>query len=182
MHYSAQEMAKSFFDTYSSCFDKDYTVVELGSKDTPEIRNIFNCPNYKGLDLEEGHNVDVVLTDPYSYPFEDNSVDVVVSSSCFEHVEMFWLSFLEGMRILKPNGLFYINAPSSGDVHKYPVDCWRFYPDSGSALVSWAKRNGHNTVLLDSFICSMDQTWKDCINVFLKDEQYLSQYTKRMSG
>ena len=46
-----------------------------------------------------------MLTDPYHLPFESNSLDVVVSSSCFEHSEMFWLLFLEIMRVLKPEGL-----------------------------------------------------------------------------
>ena len=30
--------------------------------------------------------------------------------------------------------LFYLNAPSNGEFHRYPVDCWRFYPDAGGAL------------------------------------------------
>ena len=64
---------------------------------------------------------------------------------------MFWVSYLEILRILKPVGLFYLNAPSDGAVHKYPVDCWRFYPDSGQALVTWSKRNGFNNVLLECY-------------------------------
>lgn len=181
MHSSASEMARSFFDVYSGCFDKDYSIVEIGSKDYTEIKSICNTPNYKGLDLESGNNVDIVLTDPYSLPLEDNSVDVIVSSSCFEHVPLFWVLFLEGLRILKPNGLFYINAPSSGIVHRFPVDCWRFFPDSGNALITWAERNGYNSVLLESFICDKDATWKDCITVVLKDKQFMSKYEKRIS-
>jgi SAM-dependent methyltransferase len=71
----------------------------------------------------------------YKLPFADGSVDVVLSSSCFEHSEFFWLLFLEILRVLRPEGLFYLNAPSNGPFHRYPVDCWRFYPDSGNALV-----------------------------------------------
>src|SRR5690606_22164720 len=95
---------------------------------------------YIGLDFEKAKGVDVLLTDPYTLPFENESVDVVVSSSCFEHSEMFWLVFAEILRILKPNGLVYLNAPSNGVVHRYPVDCWRFYPDAGEALATWGKR------------------------------------------
>lgn len=180
MHSSALEMAKSFFGVYSGYFDKDYSVVEIGSKDFTEIKNMCNTTNYTGIDLEKGENVNVVLTDPYSIPLGDNSVDIIVSTSCFEHVPMFWLLFLEGIRILKPNGLFYINAPSAGVVHRFPVDCWRFYPDSSNALVSWAKRNGYNSVSLESFIYDNDPTWKDCVSVILKDEQFMSKYERRI--
>ena len=31
--------------------------------------------------------------------------------------------------MLRPAGLFYLNAPSNGDFHRYPVDCWRIMPD-----------------------------------------------------
>ena len=47
-------------------------------------------------------------------PFKDNSIDIVVSISVFEHVEFFWETYLEMLRILKPNGLLFINAPSNG--------------------------------------------------------------------
>ena len=60
----------------------------------------------------------IVLEDPYKLPFDSDSVDIVICSSCFEHSEMFWLLFLEVMRILKPTGLFYMNAPSNGAFHK----------------------------------------------------------------
>lgn len=180
MHNSALEMGKSFFGVYSGYFDKDYSVVEIGSKDFTEIKSICNTPNYKGLDLELGNNVDIVLDNPYSIPLENNSVDIIVSTSCFEHIPLFWVLFLEGLRILKPNGIFYINAPSSGVVHRFPVDCWRFFPDSGNALVTWAERNGYNSVLLESFICDKDATWKDCIIVVLKDKKFISKYDKRI--
>ena len=28
--------------------------------------------------------------------------------------------------------------PSSGHEHRYPVDCWRYYPDGVTALARWA--------------------------------------------
>ena len=79
----------------------------------------------------------MVLDDPYHLPLASESVDVVVSSSRFEHVEFFWLMFNEVLRVFKPDGLFYLNAPSNGEFHRYPVDCWRFYPDAAQALVNW---------------------------------------------
>ena len=70
------------------------------------------------MDFQQARGVDVVLDDPYKLPLDDASVDIVVSSSCFEHSEMFWLVFLEVMRVLKSDGLFYLNAPSAGSFHQ----------------------------------------------------------------
>jgi len=108
-------------------------------------------------------------------------VDVVVSSSVFEHSEMFWLLFVEVLRVLKPRGLFYLNTPSNGDFHQYPVDCWRFYPDSGQALVKWAKRCGFSADLLESFISAQSvDVWSDCVAVFVKDARHADLYPRRM--
>ncbi len=134
---------------------------------------------YIGVDFVQGRGVDVVLEDPYKLPFSDGSVDIVVSSSCFEHSEMFWVLFLEILRILKPSGLFYLSAPSAGPFHRYPVDCWRFYPDSGNALVAWAKRNQYSPIVLESFTGRMD-VWNDYVAVFLKDAGHIHLYPDRM--
>jgi hypothetical protein len=45
---------------------------------------------------------------------------------------------LEVARVLKPNGLCCIIAPSGGHEHRYPVDCWRFYADGFDALARYA--------------------------------------------
>ena len=44
----------------------------------------------------------------------------------------------EMMRILKPNGLLFINAPANGHFHRHESDNWRFYPDdAGESLSKW---------------------------------------------
>lgn len=131
MHPTALNNAKLFFETYAKNIlssNSDPHLVEIGSQDVNgSIREV--CPiffKYTGLDFVAAKGVDIILDDPYTLPFENSSVDVVISSSCFEHSEMFWLVYLEVLRVLKPHGLFYLNAPSGGQVHRYPVDCWRF--------------------------------------------------------
>src|SRR5690242_17879182 len=125
MHPSALKFGKRFFDAYAVSRG---TVVDIGAQDlNGSLKDV--CPKrlkYVGVDFAAGKGVDVILKDPYKLPFEDRSADFVVSSSCFEHSEMFWLLFLEILRILKPEGVFYLNVPSNGIFHRYPVDCWRF--------------------------------------------------------
>lgn len=175
MHKSAMQTGQWFFEQYVPFFSgiNRPVIVEVGSMNVNgSLREVAPVGfAYIGVDFAPGPGVDVVLSDPYKLPFDDNSVDMVVSSSCFEHSELFWVSFLEIMRILKPRGLFYLNAPSNGPYHRYPVDCWRFYPDSGGALVTWAKRNGYRPALLESFVGEQAvDPWNDFVAVFLKDE------------
>lgn len=185
MHPTAVSNCKSFFETYASSFSSrsHVRVVEIGSQDVNgNLRSTIPSRfEYVGVDFVAGKNVDVVLDDPYQLPFDNGSADIVVSSSCFEHSEMFWLVFLEIMRVLAPKGLFYLNAPSNGWFHRHPVDCWRFYPDSGRALVSWAKRNSINAALLESYTSlQAKDVWNDFVAVFLKDETYLSDFPERI--
>lgn len=183
MHPTALNNCKSFFDAYSTCFPKtkETKVVEIGSQDVNgSLRSVAPSEfQYIGVDFQAAKGVDVVLDDPYSLPFESDSVDIVLSSSCFEHSEMFWLVFLEVMRILKPAGVFYLNAPSTGSFHRYPVDCWRFYPDSGRAMVSWSRRSGINAELLESYI-QKGGAWQDFVGVFLKDNRHTSMFPSRI--
>ncbi|RCK79827.1 MAG: Chromosome segregation ATPases-like protein [Candidatus Ozemobacter sibiricus] len=190
MHPSAMLNGKQFFDTYQSAFADlpGVLVLDIGAQNVNgSLKEV--CPagfRYVGVDFVAGQGVDVVLTDPYVLPFPDASADIVVSSSCFEHSELFWVVFLEIMRVLKPRGLFYLNAPANGMIHRYPVDCWRFFPDSGLALVTWARRHGMRALLLESYISRQQPSqqifdqWNDFVAVFLRDETCLDRFPRRI--
>ena len=184
MHSTAMKNGKLFFDTYTMGLTSG-KVLDIGAQNiNGSLKDV--CPahlNYVGVDFVQGNGVDIVLVDPYQLPFEDESTDIIVMSSVLEHSEMFWILFLEIIRVLKPSGLLYMNTPSNGRYHIYPVDCWRFHPDSGKALVTWAKRNGYSPMLLESFISHQDnliEMWNDLVAVFLKDAEHLSLYQHRM--
>lgn len=186
MHDTAYRYGQQFYEAY---IPKNHNVqiVEIGSQYFNYfgggLREIFTTPytHFVGLDFVEGPGVDVVMEDPYKIPYQDNSVEVIVCSSVLEHCELFWVLFLEMVRVLKPGGLIYINSPSNGEFHRYPVDCWRFYPDSGRALEKWARRSGYDVVMLESFIGNQDKDiWNDFCAVFCKGEQYVDQYDKRI--
>jgi hypothetical protein len=91
----------------------------------------------------------------------------VVSTSCFEHDPMFWVTFLEILRVTKDGGHVYVNVPSNGWYHQHPVDNWRFYPEAGVSLRDWGRRQGHDTELLESFTGRRrHDVWNDFIMVF----------------
>lgn len=187
MHPTAMINGERFFGTYLRPEHPGYFVVEIGSQIVPNMGGSLKdvCPKnaeYVGVDFVEGPGVDIVLTDPYTLPFADNSVDVCISSSVFEHSEMFWVLFLEILRMLKSDGVFYLNVPSNGYFHRFPVDCWRFYPDSGRALVKWARRNGLNPALLESYVSHQKgDVWNDFVAVFVKDEVHAGTFPARIT-
>lgn len=114
--------------------------VDIGSYDVNgSYRTLFDNPGwrYTGIDLEAGPGVDVVLSSPYAFPLPTASADIVLSGQAFEHIEFFWLTWLEMLRVLKPGGLIFLIAPSRGPEHRYPQDCWRFYPDGYRALAKF---------------------------------------------
>lgn len=184
MHPTAMSNAQGFFDVYADSFEisKKTKVIEIGSQDiNGSLRQV--CPEgfeYIGLDFQAAKGVDIVLDDPYTLPFAKDSIDIVVSSSCFEHSEMFWLVYLETLRVLKPKGLFYLNVPSAGSFHQFPVDCWRFYPDSGRALIKWSKRNGLDTELLESYVQQGGGQWQDFVCVFVKSVVHAAAFPRRI--
>ena len=181
MHATALENAERFFKTYR--IEGAGRVLDIGSQDVNgSLRSV--CPHrYTGVDFVSGPGVDVVLDGPYKLPMPDESVDIVVSSSCFEHSEFFWLLFRDILRVLKPAGLFYLSAPSNGDIHRFPVDCWRFYPDAAVRLsAKWGRRNGYNSCTLESYTSKRKgSVWNDYVGVFLKDERFIHQYPLRIT-
>ena len=140
MHKSSLEHVERLVGRYL----KDWPalkVIDIGSYDVNgSYKQFFSRPNwaYTGVDLSAGPNVDVVLQSPYRLPFASHSQDVVVSGQAFEHIEFFWLTWLEMARVVKPGGMIFLMAPSRGYEHRYPQDCWRFYPDSYHALAKYA--------------------------------------------
>lgn len=139
MHLSSLEHVERLVDKYLHAAAV-IKVVDIGSYDVNgSYRQFFNRPNwtYVGVDLAAGPNVDVALKSPYLLPFASHSVDVIVSGQAFEHIEFFWLTWLEMVRVLKPGGLIFLLAPSRGYEHRHPQDCWRFYPDSYHALAKY---------------------------------------------
>ncbi len=143
MHASSLSNMKRFVATHLAPFmESSLSIADVGAMDVNgSYKPLFEQPNwqYVGLDLEAGPNVDIALNSAYSWPIGDNSFDVVVSGQALEHVEFVWQTVQEVARILKPGGLCCLIAPSAGPEHRFPVDCWRIYPDGMRALAKFAQ-------------------------------------------
>jgi SAM-dependent methyltransferase len=122
-----------------------------------------------GLDFLAGPGVDIVVEPEQDLPFGNESFDLVIASSVFEHDPQFWVTFSEMIRVLKHDGFCYINAPSNGYVHRFPLDVFRFYPDASIALLRWGRKNFSDLSLVESFIAEQDGAlWNDFVAVYQK--------------
>lgn len=171
MHLSSMEHMKCLVEKYYFGQSHDLKVLDIGSTDVNgSYKNLFHKgARYLGLDLAKGNNVDIVLKNPYEFPISSNSMDLVISGQAFEHIEFFWRAWLEMVRVTKEGGYIFLIAPSRGPEHRYPVDCWRFYPDGYRALaklgfcelveikVDWEPHQDAESA-----------PWGDCVGVFKK--------------
>ncbi len=94
MHLSSLDNMKKFRDRYLAGMENTgLEIFDLGSMAIGGCyRSIFDAEKwtYTGVDLSEGENVDLVLSDPYSWSeIRSSSVDVFVSGQAFEHIEFF---------------------------------------------------------------------------------------------
>jgi SAM-dependent methyltransferase len=138
MHDTACLAGNLFSQIYGK---KGKTVVDIGGQDVNgSLRKYFieKEMKYICVDIEKHNSVDIVINPGDKLPFEDGTIDIVISTSCFEHDPLFWLTFKEMTRIIKMDGYIYINAPTNGEYHGYPGDNWRFYSDAGQALAYWS--------------------------------------------
>lgn len=170
MHDTAYESGRLFLETYCN---SDHMIVEIGSQNVNGSLRDF-CPKgaiYLGIDVNHGPGVDLCVVPGKELPLRAEFADAVISSSVFEHDSCFWETFVELVRILKPGGFLYVNAPSNGAYHRYPRDCWRFYPDCGEAFVALARARNYPLTLVESFIAERhDDHWNDLVAIFIKSD------------
>lgn len=106
-------------------------VLEVGSLDVNgSIRKYF--PDYTGVDMREGPNVDKVLNGhELTKVYNAESFDVVISFDTFEHDIRFWETWEEMKKVLKPGGYALIGVPGRiCPLHDHPGDYWRFMLES----------------------------------------------------
>lgn len=176
MHPSSYENMQKCFKQFIAAGPlsnaREVKVLDIGGKDVNgNYKPIFADDrfNYKVSDMSDGKGVDIVQTDPYRIPLPDGSIDVVLSGQMLEHCEFFWDAFKEMVRVLKSDGFIFLIAPSAGPIHRHPVDCYRFYPDSYDALAR------HSGAHLQKVWLDERGPWRDLVGVFRKQKPEASR-------
>jgi len=185
MHETSLKSGESFLESYGK---KGELVVDIGGKDVNgSLRQIAIKlgMGYVCVDIEPDISVNIIVKPTQRLPFEDNSIDLVVSTSCFEHDPCFWLTFKEMTRIVKREGYIYINAPTRGIYHGYPGDNWRFYSDAGQALAYWSgiqigNEKIHSVKVIETFNVLGDD-FNDFVCVWKKTNEISEEITVEKS-
>ncbi len=176
MHRSSFDKMQAFVEGYLDEYRHlPLVIVDVGSAavagEAASYRSLFLAPGwtYLGLDREEAPNVDIVPEDPYHWSeLADGSLDVVVSGQALEHIDQPWRTIGEIARVLRPGGLAMLIAPSAGPVHRFPLDCWRFYPDGMAALAHQAGLDVIETHWDTSFAYPENAFWGEACAILQK--------------
>lgn len=73
---------------------------------------------------------------------------------------------------VRPGGFVVLNAPSSGVVHRFPSDNWRFYSDAAYSFQKLAKKYNHHIHVIHTSTLSSGSTsngFKDTNMIFWKE-------------
>jgi SAM-dependent methyltransferase len=166
MHPSSLKNMRKVREKYLSFLSNNLTIVDIGGRGLDmsrpwmkgqEDRSYYDIfrdlePTYHIADIEPGPGVTHVMPGPYSLPFEDNSIDLIVSGQMLEHCKNPFRSVAEMRRVLKPGCYMVLIAPSTGKRHD-AIDCWRYMDDSFKAIAEevelkviadWIDRCTHN--------------------------------------
>ena len=181
MHETALASGAAFSAVYGRA---GMVVVDVGGKNVNgSLRPIFEQAGMRFVcvDMDPHPSVDIVVKPGERLPFEDGTIDLVVSSSCFEHDPCFWMTIREMARITKPGGFVYVSAPGTGPHHGYPGDNWRFYKDSAYALAFWSSYKLHAEDALfplkvvETFSIAAD-IWKDRVSIWQRTEETTREF------
>lgn len=133
------ENVKEFFPEYFS----NVNVLEVGSLDiNGSVRDFFDAKTYLGIDVGPGPGVDLAIQgQDLSLP--DHTFDVSVSAECFEHNPHWKETFINMVRMTKPDGIVLFTCagydrPEHGTVNSdigsspLTVDLgWEYYKNLG---------------------------------------------------
>lgn len=89
-------------------------VIDIGSLDVNgSNRYLFENCLYLGVDLFPGKNVDLA-TKAHELKLPNESIDVIISTECFEHDQFYELTLQNCIRIIKPGGAFIFTCATTG--------------------------------------------------------------------
>jgi SAM-dependent methyltransferase len=137
------EALKNFFPQYF----EGVKVLEIGSLNiNGSVRQYFNHCQYTGLDVGPGKDVDIVCAgEDFGAP--SSQYDVVISCEAMEHNPNWRLTWLNMLRMLKPDGFMVMTCASIGR-RQHGTD--EFNP-ADSPLTIAKKQNHYMNLVAEDF-------------------------------
>ena len=128
MHASSYDLMGLMVEKYIAKIET-LSILEIGSADyCGSYKKHFEKPNwfYQGADCQAGKNVDIIYESFDKWAI-NKRFDLVISGQVMEHVKDLH-RFAEQVEEVCNKYIIMI-APNKWDEHKYPIDCWRIFPD-----------------------------------------------------
>jgi SAM-dependent methyltransferase len=110
------------------------TLVDVGCGAQPYRKLVSRNATYIGIDSVAAKEAfgyetpDTRYYDGFTWPLDDASVDVVLSTETLEHVPEPENFLREALRVLRPGGTLILTVPFAARWHFIPFDFWRFTP------------------------------------------------------
>ena len=132
------------FEARSRLMDRP-RVLELGTKQSIPGRStkhdawIPHASEYLGTDIEAGPDVDLVAdVHRLTQVTGEETFDVIISCSTFEHFKYPHLAAHQVMKALRLGGLLFIQTHQTFPLHSYPYDYFRFSREALAGLFGTA--------------------------------------------
>ena len=117
--------------------EPDQRVLEVGPSFPSQVQRVLDptgSTTWHSVDLFEHPSLTYLASDPYEFPIDDDTYDIVVAANVLEHVPKVWVWIKELARVARPGAHVITVNPVSWPFHEFPLDCWRAYPDGMRAL------------------------------------------------
>ncbi len=99
-------------------------------KDKEKYKKMFDIKHYFSANIAPKGDTDLLFDATMSYPFKDNSFDIITSFNLMEHLWDYKTHIKESYRVLKKSGKFVLYIPFAMFYHPDPRDYWRFTEDA----------------------------------------------------
>jgi len=112
---------------------------------------IHKAKGFIGVDIVPAEGVDIIADLNGTFPFPDNSIDIIKAHNILEHLSNIINSMNELWRILKPNGIIDISVPSTDGrgafqdpthVSFWNINSFMYYSNQYPAYLSLCKTYG----------------------------------------
>jgi SAM-dependent methyltransferase len=100
-------------------------VLDVGAGEVNRYGKYFKSDEYIKMDPRHGDKVDLVGSAD-NIPLQDGSIDSVVCTQVFEHLENPQKSAKEIYRVLKKGGHVLLTVPQMNELHEEPYDFFRY--------------------------------------------------------
>ncbi len=129
-----RKILDTFLSQQSHYFNREAVVLDIGGRDRGRfLKPKENVKQWIFADIEPAHNPDIVLDVSNMQPIAPESIDVILATELFEHVEKPLEGLEECSRVLKSGGVMILSAPFLYPIHGDPFDYQRW------TIAQWQK-------------------------------------------